>query len=81
MSAGDGRTIEPRIRISRRDGGSARCSGSRVRVQPRSVFPHTPPSTTPLTSNAISRQPKRTACCAPRRWTHGGPQSLRPDNS
>ena len=69
------------IRISRRDGGSARCSGSRVRVQPRSFFPHTPPSTTPLTSNAISRQPKRTACSAPRRWTHGGPQSQRPDNS
>ena len=42
---------------------------------------HTPPSTTPLTSNAISRQPKRTACSAPRRWTHGGPQSQRPDNS
>jgi hypothetical protein len=56
-------------------------SGSRVRVQPRSFFPHTPPSTTPLTSNAISRQPKRTACSAPRRWTHGGPQSQRPDNS
>ncbi len=29
MSAGDGRTIELRIRINRRDGGSARCSGSR----------------------------------------------------
>src|ERR1700722_3033524 len=40
MSAGDGTTIEPRIRISRRDGGSARGSGSRVRVQPRSFFPH-----------------------------------------
>ncbi len=31
-SAGDGRTIELRIRISRRGGGSARCSGSRARV-------------------------------------------------
>ena len=81
MSAGNGRTIEQRIRISRRDGESARCSGSRLRVQPRSFFPHTQPSTTPLTSNAISRQPKRTACSAPRRWTHGGPQWQRPDNS
>src|SRR5271166_2704450 len=40
MSAGDGRTIELRIRISRRGGGSARCSGSRARVQPRNFFPH-----------------------------------------
>jgi hypothetical protein len=30
MSAGDGGTIELRIRISRRGGGSARCSGSRA---------------------------------------------------
>ncbi len=27
-------------------------------------FPHTPPSTIPSTSNAISPQPKRTACFA-----------------
>src|SRR5271165_5202928 len=33
-SAGDGRTIELRIRTSRRGGGSARCSGSRARVSP-----------------------------------------------
>ena len=38
------------------------------------------PSTTRSTSNAISRQPKRTARSAPRRWTRGGPQSQRPDN-
>src|SRR5271169_4625107 len=44
MSAGDGRTIELRIHISRRGGGSARCSGSRARVQPRNFFPPTPPS-------------------------------------
>src|SRR5208337_4176963 len=37
-SAGDGRTIELRIRISRRGGGSARCSGSRARVQPRNFL-------------------------------------------
>jgi transposase-like protein len=67
MSAGDGRTIELRIRISRRGGGSARCSGSRARAQPRNFFPHTPPSTTPSTSNAISSQPTRTARFAPRR--------------
>ena len=76
-----GRTIEGRIRISRRGGGSARCSGSRVRVQPRNFFPPTPPSTTPLTSNAISPQLKRTARFWPRRWTRGGRQSLQPDNS
>jgi N-terminal half of MaoC dehydratase len=66
-SAGDERTIELRIRISRRGSGSARCSGSRARVQPRNFFPHTPPSTIPSTSNAISPQPKRTACFALRR--------------
>ena len=67
MSAGDGRTTELRIRISRRGGGSARCSGSRARVQPRNFFPHTPPSTIPSTSNAISSPPKRTARFALRR--------------
>ena len=53
----------------------------RVRVQPRSFFPHTPPSTTPLTSNAISPQLKRTARFAPRRWRRGGRQSQRPNCS
>ncbi len=43
------------------------CSGSRARVQPRNFFPHTPPSTTRSTPNAISSQPKRTACFALRR--------------
>ena len=57
---GDGRTIELRIRTSRRGGGSARCSGSRARVQPRNFFQPTPPFTTPSTSNAISSPPKRT---------------------
>ena len=61
MSAGDGRTIERRIRISRRGGGSARCSGSRVRVRRRNFSPRTPRSTTPLTSNVISPRPKRAA--------------------
>ena len=67
MTAGDGRTIELRIRISRRGGESARCSGSRARVQPRNFFLRTPPSTTLSTSNAISLQPKRTAPFALRR--------------
>jgi putative transposase len=48
---------------------------TRVRVQPRSLLPRTPPSTTPSTSNAISPQLKRTARFAPRRWTRGGRQS------
>ena len=43
-----------------------KCSGSRVRVQPRKFSPRTPPSTTPLTSNAILPRPKRTARFAPR---------------
>jgi putative transposase len=33
MNAGDGRTIGPRIRISRPDGGSATCNASRARAQ------------------------------------------------
>jgi transposase-like protein len=53
--------IERRIRISRRGGGSARCSGSRARVQPRNSCQRMPPSTISSTSNVISLQPKRTA--------------------
>jgi DDE domain len=60
-TGGDGRTIGPRIRISRPDGGSARCNASRARAQPRSSSQPTPPSTTLSTSNAISRQLKHTA--------------------
>src|SRR5271163_204999 len=81
MSAGDGRTTELRIRISRRGGGSARCSGSRAPVRRRNSCQPMLPSTTRSTSNAISRQPKRTARSAPRRWTRGGPRSQWPDNS
>ena len=36
-------------------------AGGNQPVQPRDFFQHTPPSTTPSTSNAISSQPKRTA--------------------
>ena len=60
MTAVDGATIGRRIRISRRGGGRARCRGSRARVQPRNFFPHTPPFRISSTSNAISRQRKRT---------------------
>ena len=81
MSAGDGRTTEPRIRIIRRGGGGARCCGSRARGQPRNFSPHTPPFTTPSMFNAISSRLKRIACFALTRWPRGGPQSRRPDDS
>jgi len=55
MSAGDGRTIGPKIRISRPDGGSARCNPSRARAQPRSSSQPTLPPTILSMSNAISR--------------------------
>ena len=74
MSAGDGRAIELRIRISPRGGGSARCSGSRVWGQPEVSFHEH----RPLTSNAISPQQERTERFAPQRWTCGGRQSRRP---
>ena len=67
MSAGDGRTIGPRIRISRPDGGSVRCNASRARAQPRSSSRFTPPPTTLLTSNVISRQLDLIARYGPRR--------------
>ncbi len=67
MSAGDGRTIGPRTRISRRDGGSARCNVSRALVLRRNSSQPTPPFTTHSTSNAISRQLDHTACYALRR--------------
>jgi hypothetical protein len=76
------RTIERRIRVSQRGGGSARCSGSRALVQPRNSCQRMPPSTTSSTSNAISPQPKRTASFALWRWTRGGPPSQQqPENS
>ena len=40
---------------------------SSVRAWRRNFSPRTPPSTAPLTFNAISRQPNHTACSAPRR--------------
>ena len=67
MSVGDGRTIGPKIRISRPDDGSARCNVSRALALRRDSSQPTPPSTTSSTSNAISYQLKRTVCFAPRR--------------
>ena len=78
---GQWRTIELRIRISRRGGGNARCSGSRARGQPRNFFPRTPPFTTPSMFNAISSQLKHIAYFALTRWPRGGSRSRRPDNS
>jgi transposase-like protein len=66
MSAGDGRTIGPRIRISRPDGGSARCNVSSALALRRNSSQPTPLSTTLSTFNAISRQLNHTACYAPR---------------
>jgi hypothetical protein len=53
MSADDGRTIERRIRISRPDGGSARCNVSRAPALRRNSCQRMPPSSTPSTSSAI----------------------------
>jgi hypothetical protein len=47
MSAVGGRTTAPRIRISRPDVGSARCSASRARAQRKDFSPLTLPSSTP----------------------------------
>jgi transposase-like protein len=57
----------PRIRISRPDGGSARCSVSRAPAPRRNSSQPTPQFTTFSTSNAISRQHNHTARSAPRR--------------
>ncbi len=53
MSAGDGRTTELRIRISRRDGASASCSGSRASALRRNSSRCMPPSSTLSMSSAI----------------------------
>jgi hypothetical protein len=81
MNAGDGRTTEQRIRISRRGGGSARCNGSRALAPRRNSCQRTRPSTISSTSNVISHRPKRTARFALWRWTHGGLPSQQPENS
>jgi transposase-like protein len=62
-----GRTTAPRIRISRPDAGSARCSPSRARAQRKDFSPLTLPSSTPSTSNATSLPLQRIALSARRR--------------
>ena len=68
------------IRINQRGGGSARCSGSRARIQPGNSCQRMPPSTTSSTPNVISLQLRRTARFGLWRWTHGGPPSQQPEN-
>jgi transposase-like protein len=67
MSAARERTIGLRIRISRPDGGSGRCSASRVPAPRRNSSQPTPPCTTLSASNAISCQLNHTVCSEPRR--------------
>jgi hypothetical protein len=55
------RTIGLRIRTSRRDGASARCSASNSRDQPSVFSPFTPLSKTLSTSSAISHPAARSA--------------------
>ena len=67
MNAGDGKTIERRIRINQRGGGSARCSGSRARVRPRNSCQRMPPSTTsnvqrPTSSHLSQNAPRASRC-------------------
>ena len=61
MSRACARTIGLRIRISRHDGASARCSASNHPDQPNAPCPFTPPSKTLSTSSAISHPATRTA--------------------
>src|SRR5277367_4710074 len=74
MSAVGGRTTASRIRTSRPDAGSARCSASRARAQRKDFSPLTLPSSTPSTSNATSLPLQRTALSAPRRSARGARQ-------
>ena len=55
------------IRISRPDGGSAKCNASRARAPRRNSSQPTPPCITLSTSDGISHQLNHTACSAPRR--------------
>jgi hypothetical protein len=77
MNAGGGATTERKIRISRPDGGSARCRGSRVRGQPNDFCPSTPRPPTPSMSSATSSQQKRTAHSGPLPCRHGARSPLR----
>ena len=67
------RTIGPRIRISRHDGASARCSVSNRPDQPNNSCPFTPPSKTRSTSSAISHPAARSASSETKRSGRGEP--------
>src|SRR5208282_590342 len=67
------RTIGLRIRISRRDGASARCSASNHPDQPSASCPFTPPFSTPSTSSAISLPATRSASSEKKRSRRGEP--------
>ena len=70
---GCGGTIGPRIRISRRDDASARCSVSNRRDQPSASCLFTPPSTTLSASTAISHPATRSASSETKLSRRGGP--------
>ena len=72
-SKGCGGTIGPKIRISRRDDASARCSVSNRRDQPSASCLFTPPSTTLSASTAISHPATRSASSETKLSRHGGP--------
>jgi len=63
-----------RIRISRRDDASARCSASNRPDQPSVSCPFTPPFSTPSTSSAISPPAARSASSETKRSGLGEPQ-------
>ena len=73
MTRACAQTIGPRIRISRHDGASARCSVSNRPDQPNASCLFTPPSTTHSTSSAISPPAARFASSETKRSGRGEP--------
>src|SRR5271163_5201464 len=73
MTRACAQTIGPRIRISRHDGASARCSVSNRPDPPSVSCPFTPPSTTHSTSSAISPPAARFASSETKRSGRGEP--------
>jgi hypothetical protein len=71
----------PRIRISRPDGGSARCGAPRAPALRRNSSQPTPPCTTLSTSNAISRLLNHTACSAAAASAVGARDAPRADDN